>query len=297
MKKTLYGFEVRYVPRLDNRDADHLAWIASSKAPTPPDIIVDKLSKPSVKAAESSEVAIGQDLMLIDDLEQDSMFDWMHPINMFLENQPPSYDNAKVECIAKKSKQYHMIDVILFRRGANDMMMKCISREEDIQLLCDIHNGICKSHSSWRSIIDKAFRHELYWPVAKDDMMEIVTKCRDCQFFQKQTTKHANPLWPINLSCPFTIWGIDVVGMLLMALGGYMFLFIAIDMLTKWMEAMSIVNITQEKAAKFLQSIMFRFGMPRWVLIDNGTQFKGAKFVRCCANFDIEHQVSSTVHP
>jgi ribonuclease HI len=29
------GFEVRYVPRLNNCDADHLAWIASSRAPTP----------------------------------------------------------------------------------------------------------------------------------------------------------------------------------------------------------------------------------------------------------------------
>ena len=36
LEKFFDGFEVRYVPRLDNRDADHLAWIASSKAPTPP---------------------------------------------------------------------------------------------------------------------------------------------------------------------------------------------------------------------------------------------------------------------
>jgi hypothetical protein len=102
---------------------------------------------------------------------------------MFLENHPPLDDNAKVECIACKSKHYHMIDAILFRRGANGMMMKCIFREEDIQLLWDIRSGICKSHSSWHSIIGKAFRHGCYWPIAKDDMMEIITKCRDCQFF------------------------------------------------------------------------------------------------------------------
>jgi hypothetical protein len=54
---------------------------------------------------------------------------------MFLDNQPPSDDNAKLERIAHKSKMYHLIDVILHRRGANGMMMKCISREEGIQLL------------------------------------------------------------------------------------------------------------------------------------------------------------------
>jgi transposase InsO family protein len=58
---------------------------------------------------------------------------------------------------------------------------------------------------------------------------------------------------------------------------------------------MTVVNITQDVAVKFLQSIIFRVDVP-WVLVDNGTQFKGEKFVRC-ANFGIEHQVSSVAHP
>jgi transposase InsO family protein len=32
-------------------------------------------------------------------------------------------------------------------------------------------------------------------------------------------------------------------------------------------------------------------------LTDNGTRFKGAKVVRCCADFSIQHQSSSTAHP
>jgi hypothetical protein len=40
---------------------------------------------------------------------------WMHPIKMFIEYMPPLDDNAEVERIARKSKQYHLIDVILFR--------------------------------------------------------------------------------------------------------------------------------------------------------------------------------------
>jgi ribonuclease HI len=64
MEKFFDGFEVWYVPRLDNRDADHLAWIASSRAPTPLDIIAEKLSTPSVKPIEPASEA---DLMVIDD--------------------------------------------------------------------------------------------------------------------------------------------------------------------------------------------------------------------------------------
>jgi RNase P subunit RPR2 len=85
------------------------------------------------------------------------------------------------------------------------MMMKYISKEDDIQLLQDIHSSVCGSHSSWCSIIGKAFRNTFYWPTDKDDVMEVITKCKDCEFFQKQTTKHSNLLWPIELSWPFTI--------------------------------------------------------------------------------------------
>jgi RNase P subunit RPR2 len=66
------------------------------------------------------------------------------------------------------------------------MMMRHISQEEGIQLLQDIHSGVCRSHSSWHSIIGKAFRHGFYWPTTKDDAMKVVTKCKDCQFFRSK---------------------------------------------------------------------------------------------------------------
>jgi hypothetical protein len=69
--------------------------------------------------------------------------------------------------------------------------------------------------------------------------------------------------------------------------GGFIFLVVATDTFTNWMEAMSIANITLEATVKFLQSIIYRFGVPRRVLTDNGTQFKGVKFVRCCTYFGI----------
>jgi hypothetical protein len=68
--------------------------------------------------------------------------------------------------------------------------------------------------------------------------------------------KHENPLRPIDLSWPFAIWGIDIMGILPRAAGGFKFLFIVIDIFAKWMGAMLVVNITQEAAVKFLQSII-----------------------------------------
>jgi transposase InsO family protein len=93
------------------------------------------------------------------------------------------------------------------------------------------------------------------------------------------------------------VWGVHIVSILPRALGGFRFLFISINTFTKWMEATLVVNITQQAAVKFLKSIIYRFSVPKRVITDNGTQFKGAKFLRCCAYFAIHHQPSSIAHP
>jgi hypothetical protein len=68
------------------------------------DVIIEKLSKPLVRPAKPTNEAIKQDLMVIDEPEHEPVYNWMHPIKIFLENQPPSDDNAEVEHIACKSK-------------------------------------------------------------------------------------------------------------------------------------------------------------------------------------------------
>jgi hypothetical protein len=86
----------------------------------------------------------------------------MIPIKAYLGNQPISDDNAEIERIAQKSRMYHLIDGVLYRQGANGMMMKCISKDEGSQLLWDIHNRVCGVHLSWHSIVGKAFKQGFY---------------------------------------------------------------------------------------------------------------------------------------
>jgi hypothetical protein len=115
MEKFFDGFKVWYAPCLDNCDTDHLAWIAPSRAPTPPDVIIKKLSKPSFKPAEEDSDAAKPDLMVIDEPEQGSTYDWMSLIKSFLDNQPQSNNNDKVERIVHMSKMYHLSDGVLYR--------------------------------------------------------------------------------------------------------------------------------------------------------------------------------------
>ena len=75
-------------------------------------------------------------------------------------------------------------------------------------------------------------------------------------------------------SWPFAIWGVDILGPFPWAVGGYRFLYVAIDKFTKWSEVTPVVNITKGTAVAFLKSIVCCFGVPNCIIADNGTQFK-----------------------
>jgi hypothetical protein len=104
-----------------------------------------KLSKPSVKLAEPTSEA---NLMIINRPDQEPTFNWMNLIRLFLSSQPISDDDVEVERIVHKARMYHLIDGVLYRQGTKGMMMRCISREEGIQLLWYIHSGVYGSHLS-----------------------------------------------------------------------------------------------------------------------------------------------------
>jgi hypothetical protein len=70
------------------------------------------------------------------------------------------------------------------------------------------------------------------------------------------------------------------------AVGGYRFLFVAINKFRKWPEATPMVNITQGAAVAFLKSIVCRFGVPNRIITDNETQFKSRLFQEYCEGID-----------
>jgi hypothetical protein len=75
MEKSFDGFKVHHVPRLDKKDVDHQACVTWSRAPTPLDMIIERLSKPSVKPKlQNTEPTY---LMVIDGEKPDLADDWM----------------------------------------------------------------------------------------------------------------------------------------------------------------------------------------------------------------------------
>ena len=62
---------------------------------------------------------------------------------------------------------------------------------------------------------------------------------------------------------------------------------------TKWIEAKPITNIRSEEAVKFFLDIIYRFGVPNYIIIDHETNFTGKKFLDFCDGYDIRIDCAS----
>jgi hypothetical protein len=67
--------------------------------------------------------------------------------------------------------------------------------------------------------------------------------------------------------------GLDLVGPLQKAPGGFTHLLVAIDKFSKWIKVRPLTSIGSEQAVAFFTNIIHRFRIPNSIITDNGTQF------------------------
>jgi hypothetical protein len=93
------------------------------------------------------------------------------------------------------------------------------------------------------------------------------------------------------------MWGLDFIGPFQTAPGSYRFILVAVNKFTKWIEVRPIAKVTSEEAAKFMQDITHRFGVPNRIITDLGTAFTGSTFWDFCQDNTIDIYYSSVAHP
>jgi transposase InsO family protein len=107
----------------------------------------------------------------------------------------------------------------------------------------------------------------------------------------------SHQLQTIPITWPFSIWGLDLVGLFKKAKGGFTHVFVVVDKFTKWVEVKPTASITTAKVVEFIREIMYMFGIPNNIVTDNGTQFTAREFKYFCADLDIKINYVSMSHP
>jgi transposase InsO family protein len=195
------------------------------------------------------------------------------------------------------AKSFTLIDGELYKRAASSVLQWCIPIPQGRELIRDIHAGVCGHHTAPCTLVGNTFRQGFYWPAAFADASEVVCTCEGSQFYARKTNVPAHTLQTIPITRPFTVWGLDIVGPLRKAPGGYTHLLVAIDKFSKWVEVHPITNRRAEQAVSFFTDIIYRFGVPNSIITDNGSRFAGRKFLEFCDKYHIRVDWAAVAHP
>jgi hypothetical protein len=176
--------------------------------------------------------------------------DWRAPIIAFLCGHYEPVETHDLKRMQARARGYVIKDDNLFKLGVCEPLLKCITQEQGIELMKEIHGGMCGSHIAARALAGKAFRKGFYWPMAIRDAEQIVRTCKACQF----ATKHQRRLGALSQliapTWPLQRWGMDIVGPLPTAQGNFKFAMVAVKYFTKWIEARPVATITSATIRK-----------------------------------------------
>ena len=151
------------------------------------------------------------------------------------------------------------------------------------------HNGVNRTY--------QAMRRKFYMPHMKKRVADYVANCTTCAKVNKVPYRLPEVHSTVP-KAPMDFIAMDLIGNFPPSTSDNVYALTAIDMLTSFVWAIPIPNKTAETiVAAFLKHI-HKFGMPRKILTDNGTEFVNQLFRRVATELGTEHLITTPAyHP
>ncbi|GKE22178.1 reverse transcriptase domain-containing protein, partial [Tanacetum coccineum] len=179
---------------------------------------------------------------------------------------------------------------------ADQVIQRCVYGQEAVDILTTCHNGPTGGHYSANYTAKKVFNSGLFWPTICQDAHDLVTRCEACQRQGKISQHDEMPQNAIQMCEIFNVWGIDFMGPFPSS-RGRKYILVAVDYLSKWVEAKALPTNDARVVCKFLKSLFARFGTPRAIISDRGTHFCNDQFAKVMLKYGVTHRLSTAYHP
>ncbi|KAL5552400.1 hypothetical protein UlMin_024423 [Ulmus minor] len=255
---------ITQIPRNENTNADALARLATG--------LEDSLLKTvPLEILDEPSIDKHQQVDAISDKPT-----WMDPIIAYLRDGTLPQDKFEARRLRYRSARYFLDKDKLRKRSFSSPSLTCLNEDQAKYVL----------------------QEGYYWPTIQADSLAFVQKCDKCQRFSTIPHQPPEELTPVSSPWPFAKWGIDLIGPLPTARGQLKYAVVAIDYYTKWVEAEALAKITEQNVTNFIwKHIICRFGIPRELVSDHGTQFENERLRSTCRNLGITKIFSSPAHP
>nr|GEW06219.1 reverse transcriptase domain-containing protein [Tanacetum cinerariifolium] len=196
----------------------------------------------------------------------------------------------------KDVKHYFWDDLFLFKTCADQVIRRCVAGREAVDMLTTCHSGPTEGHYGANYTAKKVIDSGFYWPTIYKDAFELVKNCDSCQRQGKISQKDEMPQNAIQVCEIVDVWGIDFMGPFPNS-KGKIYILVAVDYLSKWVEAKALPINDARVVVKFLKSLFSWFGTPKAIISDRGTHYRNDQFAKVMSKYGVTHRLSTAYHP
>nr|GFA24998.1 reverse transcriptase domain-containing protein [Tanacetum cinerariifolium] len=173
---------------------------------------------------------------------------------------------------------------------------KCVHGQEAFDILKAGNEGPTGGHHGANLIAKKSVYDRFFWPIIYRDAHTMIKSCDTCQKQGKISQRYEMPQNVIQVCEIFDVWAIDFMGPFPSSRGNK-YIIVAVDYLSKWVEARALPTNDARVIVKFLKSLFARFGTPRAIISDRGTYFSNDKFAKVMSKYGVTHRLDTAYHP
>ncbi|CAM8962412.1 unnamed protein product [Rhodiola kirilowii] len=193
--------------------------------------------------------------------------------------------------------RYYLDDPFLYKLCSDGIYRTCVPKEDFKEIIACCHSSSYGGHGSASKTTSKILQSGFYWPSMFKDTYEFVKACNECQRMGNIARREEMPQKGILEVEIFDVWGVDFMGPLPSSQGNA-FILVAVDYVSKWVEAIASPSCDAKVVIKMFKKVIFpRFGVPRAVISDNGSHFKERRFESMLKKHGIYHRCSTPYHP
>ncbi|CAA7046825.1 unnamed protein product [Microthlaspi erraticum] len=157
--------------------------------------------------------------------------------------------------------------------------------------------NFCVMHFATYKTVSKVLQAGFWWPTMFKDAHAFISRCDACQRMGNISKRNEMPQNFILEVEVFDVWGIDFMGPFPTSFGDQ-YILVAVDYVSKWVEAIASPTNDAQVVIKMFKSIIFpRFGVPRIVISDGGSHFINRIFANLLKKHGVTHKVASPYHP
>ncbi|KAM1006077.1 hypothetical protein ACFX2A_002871 [Malus domestica] len=219
-------------------------------------------------------------------------------VNFLVSKHIPSTLNRNQRDKLKKDARFYVWDdPYLWKFCPDQIVRRCVNESEFQSILTFCHSYACGGHFGTQRTALKVLECGFYWPTIFRDARTFCLTCDRCQRMGNISAKDQMPQNPILSVEIFDVWGIDFMGHFSSS-HGFLYILLAVDSVSKWVEAKATQTNDSKVVAKFVKSNIFaRFGMPRVLISDEGSHFCNRIIEALLKKYNVTHRVSTPYHP